>query len=266
MLARCAIAALVLCGSARAGSWELRAAIGNDAFTEVIPPLDDQGFTNDLALAVQRGDGDLALGGSILHRMITSRAGRLRWDQLDLVATAERRWPCGLAAGAWLGPTFGGNFDGLAIQNRWHALSGTGPTIEEGLQDTYEGDRRVAVLAGVRGDASVGERVQGYGAFAGQLALGGTGVSRAEAAAGVRATGRLRGAAPGLHGELALTRYHTSDSNLELPGGYREGWQLEWRIGVEVAWSRYRLSYEYRANEGGSGDPIGVLAFAARIR
>src|SRR5262249_3652475 len=83
-------------------------------------------------------------------------------------------------------------FGGLAIQNRWHALSGTGPTIEEGLQDTYDGDRRVAVLAGVRGDASVGARVQGYGAFAGQLALGGTGVSRAEAAAGVRATGRLR--------------------------------------------------------------------------
>jgi hypothetical protein len=34
---------------------------------------------------------------------------------------------------------------------------------------------------------------------------------------------------------------------------------------VEVAWSRYRLSYEYRANEGGSGEPIGVLAFVDSV-
>jgi len=256
----------MLGGSARAESWQLRVAHGNDAFTELIPPLDDQGFTCDLALGVQRTEGELALGGSVRHRMITSRAGRLRWDQLDAVATAERRWPRGLTAGAWLGPAFGGNLGGRAIQDRWHALTGTGPTIEEGLQDTYDGGRRAGVLAGARGAASIGERVQGYGALAGQLALSGTGVSLVEATVGARAAGRLRGATPGVHGELALARYRIGDPNLELPGGYGAGWQLEWRIGVQVAWSRYQISYEYRANEGGSGEPIGVLAFEVRLR
>jgi hypothetical protein len=114
--------------------------------------------------------------------------------------------------------------------------------------------------------ASIGERVGGYGVLAGQLALGRTGVSRVEAAVGARAAGRIRGAAPGVHGELALAHYRLNDPNLELRGGYGAGWQVEWRIGVHVAWSRYRLAYEYHANEGGSGEPLGVLAFTACIR
>lgn len=260
-----AAAVLLIGGTARADTWRLRAAIDNDAFTEVIPPLDDQGFTNDLALAVVRTDGDLSLGGSISHRMITSRAGRFRWDQLDVVATAERTWPRGLATSVWLGATFGGNLGGLAMQDRWHAVTGTGPTIDEGLSATYDGDRRAALLAGARETASIGRRVQGYGVLAGQLALGSTGVSRIEAAAGVRAIGRVGRTELGAHGELAVARYRVGDPNLALPGGYGAGWQLEWRLGAHVAWSRYRVSYEYRANEGGSGEPIGALAFELRL-
>ena len=259
-------AAALVGATADAARGDARISVGNDVFTELDPPIDDSGFTNDLAFAVWRPYRGYDVGFSVLDRWITEVGGQRRWDQLDVLATASRVWHDHVALSARLGPTFGGNLGGRAIQDRWHALSGTGPTIEEGLPDTYDGGRRAGVLAGAQGGASIGDRVQGYGALGGQLALGGTGVSRVEAAAGVRAAGRLRGAAPGVHGELALARYRTADPNLELPGGYRAGWQLEWRIGVHVAWSRYRISYEYRANEGGSGEPFGVLAFAARIR
>ena len=247
--------------AARAETWRVRAAIDNDAFTEVIPPLDDQGFTNDFALAIARAEGELAIGGAVLHRMITSRRDRRRWDQLDVVATAERASPRAGTATAWLGAALGGNLGGRAIQNGWHSISGTGNTLDEGLQDTYDGGRRAALLLGARETAAVGRRVQGYGVLAGQLAIGGTGVTRVEAAAGVRGRGHLGRTELGAHGELAVTRYHVGDPNLALPGGYRDGGQLEWRLGAHVAWSNYRISYEYRANEGGSGEPLGVLAF-----
>jgi hypothetical protein len=196
--------------------------------------------------------------------MITSRLGPERWDQVDVVATAEHAVDGGIVLGAWLGPTFGGNFGGRAIQNWWHSWSGTGPTIAEGLAHVYPGDRRAGVLAGARVSIDRGnDRVRVYGSALGQLALGSTGVTRGELAGGVHPRYAIGGTTLGAHGELALTAYHVGDPNLALPGGYGTGLQLEWRLGVDVAWSRYVASYEYRANEGGSGEPIGVIAFDA---
>ena len=248
------------CGSARAETWRMRAALDNDAFTSVVPPLDDLGFTNDFALALKRVSGGYAFGGAVFHRMLTSRLGPERWDQLDIVGTAEREVVPGFGLRAWLGPTFGGNFGGRAIQNWWHGWSGTGPTIEQGLAHVYPGDRRIGVLAGVRGTF---ERGPAYVIGLGQLALGQTGVTHAELTAGVRPNMAVRCTTLGAHGEVALGAYHVGDPNLALPGGYHNGPQLEWRVGVDVAWSRYAVSYEYRANEGGSGEPIGVIAFDA---
>ena len=257
------LAILALFRIASAESWGGRAAIGNDAFTDVIPPVDDQGFTNDLALEVHHGDDRLAIGGSILHRMITAGDfSRRRWDQLDLRATLRWRWRPAVEIGAWLGPSFGGNFGGLAIQNTWHRWSGTGPTIDQGLQNRYPGDRRAGMVAGAQARGSIGGDVAADGDVAGQLALGATGVTMLALTSGGRARHLWGRAAVAAHVELAVTRYHVEDPYLALPDGYRPGWQLEWRAGLEVAIDRYRISYEYRANEGGSGEPIGVLAFA----
>ncbi|TMQ04527.1 MAG: hypothetical protein E6J90_44180 [Deltaproteobacteria bacterium] len=256
-------AALALCRTASAESWGGRAAIGNDAFTDVIPPLDDQGFTNDLALEIHHLDDGLALGGSIFHRMITaSDFSRRRWDQLDLRATLAWRWRSAIELDAWLGPSFGGNFGGLAIQNTWHRWSGTGPTVNEGLQNDYPGDRRAGIVAGGRARGSIGGDLAGYGDATAQLALGSTGVTMFTIASGARAQHRWGGTTIGAHVELAVTGYHVEDPYLALPDGYRAGWQLEWRAGLDIAFGRYRISYEYRANEGGSGEPIGVVAFA----
>ena len=106
----------------------------------------------------------------------------------------------------------------------------------------------------------IGELLQGYGVVDGQLALGRTGVTSFETAAG----GALMSRHVGAHFELAVTRYHVTDPNLALPGGYGAGWQLEWRVGVHVRWSHYRLGYEYRENEGGSNQPIGLFEFSSR--
>ena len=60
-------------------------------------------FTNDLALEVHHADDQLALGGSIFHRMITANdLSRRRWDQLDLRATLAWRWRPTVELGAWL--------------------------------------------------------------------------------------------------------------------------------------------------------------------
>lgn len=254
--------ALGLGRTAAADGWGGRAAIDNDAFTDVVPPLDDQGFTNDLALEIHRSDADLAIGGSIFHRMITANdASRRRWDQLDLRATLGWQWRPAVELVAWLGPSFGGNLGGLAIQDTWHRWSGTGPTVDEGLQNVYPGDRRVGVIAGGRARGSVGGDVAAYGDAAGQLALGATGVTLLGLTGGARARHRWGGTTVGAHAELAVTRYHVGDPYLALPDGYGAGWQLEWRVGVDVRFGRYGVSYEYRANEGGSGEPIGVVAF-----
>lgn len=273
-----AAAVIGAAGDARADGWLMRAALQNDALSEVSPPLDDAGFTHDTAFALAHRDrelapsgGELVIGGSAFHRIITAGPesvfgrDRRRWDQLDLLATAEATFPGQLhgvstptTIGVRLGPTFGGNFGGRWIQNGWHSFSGTGPTVEQGLANTYPWDRRVGVLAGVRFRDQIGaDRLHAYFVADGQLALGQTGVTRLDAAIGGSGTFHHVGASA----ELAVTRYHVGDPGLALPDAYGTGWNLEWRVGVHVAWSRYRVSYQYRANEGGSGEPIGVFAF-----
>ena len=260
---RCLIVAVLgaLTAPAAAGEpyWHTRIAIGNDVFSELTPPYDDRGFTNDLAASLGREAGGLTLGGAFRHRWITSTRDPRRWDEVTLFAVGERAWPHQLATAVRIGPSLGGNFGGRWLQNGWHALSDTGPTLGEGLPYDYDGDRRLGLVLGGRARGAIGDRIAGYGAVDGQVALG-TGVTSIEAMIG----GRASTAHVGAHAELAVTRYHVSDANLALPGGYGAGWQLEWRVGVHVSWSRFSLQYEYRANEGGSGEPIGVIAFRSR--
>jgi len=247
-------------------TWHTYAALRNDAFTDLTPPLDDQGFTHDNAFSLVRTRGDLGFGGRFMHRWLTSNVDYRRWDQLEVVSLVEWRVPTPTIGDlpfridtiGRFGPTLGGNFGGRYLQNGWHSLSGTGPTLESGyLADDYPGDRRIGVLAGARGRLQLGDdRLQGYAIVDVQAGLGG-GVSSFETVLGGASSARHLGA----HVELAASRYHVSDDNLALPGGYGRGWQLEWRIGFHIAWSRFRVSYEYRANEGGSDEPIGVIAF-----
>ena len=284
MIGRAALVTLVLHGAAwadeksppeaaaRAGSsepyWYTYAAFRNDAFTELDPPIDDVGFTHDNVFALRRREGVYTFGGSWIHRFITSRADRRRWDLVELFATGERElvaWTDGagrphrVSTIGRAGPTLGGNWGGRYLQNGWHVISKTGPTIEEGLANNYPGDRRYAFTVGGRVRASVGERLQAYSFIDGQLALGGTGVTSMQATVGGNAATKYLGA----HGEVAVARYHVSDPYLALPGAYGTGFQFEWRVGVDVHWSRFRVGYEYRANESGSGEPLGVIEFSS---
>jgi hypothetical protein len=257
-----ALVLVVATGSvAHAETWYTYAAFRNDVFSEAIPPMDDVGFTHDNVFSLRRANDRDAFGGAFQHRFITSRDDRRRWDQVDLVALGERTLPYGLLAGVRLGPTLGGNFGGRWMQNGWHSISGTGPTVDEGLANDYPGGRRIGALAGAHVRWQV-ERdyLQGYAILDSQVAVGQTGVTSVESVAG----GHARWWHLGASAELAVARYHVSDDNLALPGGYRTGWQLEWRVGVDVAWSRFRVSYQYRANESGSGEPVGVIAFQSR--
>jgi hypothetical protein len=147
------------------------------------------------------------------------------------------------------------------MQNGWHAFSNTGPTLDEGLQNMYAGDRRYGLLAGATARATwpPAGPAQLYGFADGQLGLG-AGVHRGELAAGARVFHRHLG----VHAEVALTAYRVVDPELALPGGYGDGGYVEWRVGVDLRWSRFSLGYEYRANEGGSGEPIAVIVFEAR--
>lgn len=239
--------------------WLTEVAIRNDVFADLTPPIDDAGFTHDNLVSVRREHGELRFGGSFLHRWITSRVDRRRWDQVEVLALAERTWLPRLTTSARLGPSLGGNFGGRKMQNGWHALSGTGPTLEEGLQSDYPGDRRIGITAGVGARIELGDAFGGYGVADGQVAIG-TGLAAFEIAAGARASSRHVVA----YVEIALQRYHPVDPNLGLPGGYGTGFQVAWRVGVDVRWSRFQLGYEYRANEGGSGEPVGVIAFQSR--
>jgi hypothetical protein len=246
--------------------WRTYFAFRNDAiFTDLDPPVDDFGFTHDNVLSIVRTRGELGFGGRAIHRWITSRTDFRRWDQVELVGLVERHWPylpIRLDTVGRFGPTLGGNFGGRYFQNGWHTLTGTGGTLEtNSLADDYPADRRIGILAGARGRAQLGDDdLHGYAILDGQLGFGGGGVSTIETVLGGAASTRHVGA----HVELAITRYRVSDEWMALPGGHRPGWQLEWRAGVHVAWSRFRLIYQYRANESGSGEPIGVLAFEAR--
>ncbi len=251
----------ILAGSAHA---DARLTISNDAFTDLTPPLDDSGFTTDLGVAFWRPWRGDQLGGSLWHRWLTEVGGQRREDLLELFATVERTWGTPrvleLTSLVRLGPTFTGNLGGRWIQNAWHSTTGTGPTLEEGLQSRYIADRAIGITGGNRATGSVGiPAAQAYGVVDGQVALG-TGVSSLELAAGARLIGRIRCTELGVHGEVAIARYAVSDAALALPGGYGEdGWQREWRVGVHVAWRRVMVAYEYRANEGGSGEPIGTV-------
>ena len=245
--------------------WLTYAAFRNDAFTELIPPLDDQGFTHDNVFALRRQTGSDTFGGSFVHRIITSNEDRRRWDLVELFATAERDWLVDGAHGVHVaaivraGPTLGGNWGGRYLQNGWHTISKTGPTIDEGLANDYPDGRSYAFTAGSRAIATIGDRLQGYSYIDGQLALGQTGVTSMQAVLGSSATSRHVGA----HAEVALAGYHVNEPYLALPGGYGNGFQFEWRLGVEVHWSRFRVGYEYRANEGGSGEPLGMIEFSS---
>jgi hypothetical protein len=247
-------------------AWLFYVALRNDAISELDPPFDDVGFTHDNVLAIRRQAGALTLGGSFVQRWITSSEDRRRWDLVELFATGERAWswpidlPHAITTSVRVGPAFGGNFGGRYMQNGWHALTKSGPTLDQGLANDYPGDRTLGIVAGGRARGAVGDRLQGYSFVDTQAALGGTGVSSLEVAVGGAAAGTHLGA----HVELAVTRYHVGDAQLALPGAYRTGFHLELRVGVAVMWSRFRVGYEFRANESGSGEPVGVLEFSSR--
>ena len=239
---------------------DLRVAFGNDAFSDLDPPLDDLGFTNDVTIAFWRPRGPYLLGGRLLDRWITEVGGRRRWDQVELLATVDRPWGPYVMVSARLGPTFGGNLGGRAMQDGWHRLTGTSITLDEGLADLYPGDNTIGVLAGGRLRATVGTTAQAYGVVDTQLAVGSTGLTSLEVAGGGELIGHVRCVELGVRLELAVDRYHTVDDNLAIPGGYAlDSWEPAWRAGAHVAWRRIRVEYEYRANEGGSGEPIGVV-------
>src|SRR5687767_400675 len=73
--------------------WHSRTAFGNDQFTDFDPPIDDAGFTHDNFFSLRREQGDYLFGGSFFYRWITSTDDQRRWDQVELFATAERKWP-----------------------------------------------------------------------------------------------------------------------------------------------------------------------------
>jgi len=244
-------------------------ALRNDAFSDATVPLDDTGFTHDNVISLRRQDGVYAVGGIVIDRWITSKVDRRRWDELDLFGTGERLWlqPLALAVPHQLlvtvraGPSLGGNFGGRWMQNGWHTLCGCGNTLDQGLQNQYDGGQRIGFVVGARARAAVGEALQAYTYLDGQVAIGDTGVTSMQAVIG----GSANAWHVGVHVELAATRYHVGDPNLALPGGYRAGWQLEWRLGLHARWSRYFIGYEFRANEGGSGEPIGVVEFQVSL-
>jgi hypothetical protein len=262
---RLALGVIVIALAPAAAHADLRVAFGNDSFSDLDPPQDDLGFTNDVTIAFWRSRGPYRIGGMLLDRWITEvgpgrTPGRRRWDQVDLFATVERPWGRYVVTSARLGPTFGGNYGGRAMQDGWHRLTGTSITLDEGLADLYDGDNTVGVVAGGRLRATVGDVVRPYGVVDGQVALGSAGLTSLELVVGSELIGHIRCVELGAHVEAGVDRFHTRDEQLTIPGGYDTGnWEPVWRVGVHVGWGRIRLAYEYRANEGGSGEPIGVV-------
>ena len=241
-------------------------AIGNDVFTDAIPPADDDGFTNDIDVRFWRPRGRYLVGAWVLDRWVTQIGGKRRWDMVEAVGTLQRSWGQHLIGALRVGPVFGGTLGGRWGQNAFHGVCHCGRLLSEGtLQDTYVGGRSAGAMAGVRVMATAGEGVQPYAVADAQGAVG-AGVSSIEGAGGVRVATRLRCVRLAAHGEIAGTRYHVNDPQLGMNGGYGAGWQMEWRVGAEVAWSRYHVDYEYRANEGGSGQPFAVVAFTVEYR
>jgi hypothetical protein len=258
--------ALVLACIASTARADARFFHTNDAFTDLTPPLDDQGFTADLGVAFWRPYRGYLVGGAVFDRWLTEVGGFRREDLLELAATAERSWGehrvRELTIAMRSGPVVTGNWGGRWMQNAWHSVSGTGPTLDSGhLANTYPADRAFGWLAGGRAVGAAGiDAVQLYGVVDTQGSVG-TGVSWLELGAGLRVFRRVRCVELGAHAEIALDRYAVADATLTLRGGYgTDAWERAWRAGVHVAWHRTMIAYEYRANEGGSGEPVGMIA------
>jgi hypothetical protein len=246
---------------------DLRFAIGNDTLSGIVtrtPPYDDMGFTNDIDLAFWRPYREYLVGGEVFDRWITQDVpvGGLRRDVVDLVATVERTFGDvdTVTPSLRVGPSFTGNIGGRWGQDKFHRVCQCGRPLDEGLQNTYEGGNQVGLLvdARVRGAAGL-PWIHGYSYLDGRASIG-SGVSSFEFMTGAQldlSYGRNR---YGAHLELGVGRYHVSDDRFSFEGSYRPGWQAQRRFGVFYARGRVRADFEYRANEGGSGEPIGVVA------
>lgn len=255
---------------------DLRVAFGNDTLSELTPPYDDDGFTHDFDIAFTRPFREYIVGGRLYDRWITEvpRTAGGRRDLLELAATVERTWfarlgPEGSGRGSVTGttragPSLTGNLGGRWMQNGFHDLCNCGDTLDQGLQSRYDGRTGIGALIGTRVRGAIGTpQVQTYGVVDGQAVLG-AGVTFVDAAAGFQVATRVGSVELAAHAEAAVMRFHTADERLGLRGGYGSGWQTAYRIGVHVAWSRYRIEYQYRANEGGSGEPIAVVGFTVK--
>lgn len=264
-----ALLVLVLSTLASSAHADFRYAMGNDTFSEAAPPYDDDGFTHEMDVRFWRPYRGYLIGGRLFDRWITEvpRSAGGRRDLIEVVGTIERMWEAGgrdLSVSGRAGPSFTGNLGGRWMQNGFHNLCGCGQTLDQGLQSRYDGDGGVGALIGSRVRGSVGIPVaQAYGVVDGQAVLG-AGVTWIDAAAGARLTTWAGWAELSAHGEVAVMRFHAADERLAIPGGYGTGWQGAYRIGVHMAWSRFRIEFQYRANEGGSGEPIGVVAFTVK--
>jgi len=264
------VAVLVVCALASPAQADLRYAMGNDVFTELDQPIDDDGFTHETDIRFWRSHRGYQVGGRLFDRWITEvpRSGGRRRDLVELVATLERTWQRApgleLTVGGRAGPSFTGNLAGRWMQDGFHRLCNCGDSLEQGLQSRYEGDNGFGALVGSRVRGAIGVPVaQAYGVIDGQAVLG-AGVTWIDAGAGGRLAARIGCVELAAHAELAVMRYHAADERLAIPGGYGTGWQTAYRVGFHVAWSRYRVEYQYRANESGSGEPIGIIAFTVK--
>lgn len=266
-------AAFALAVTLRPARADFRFAIHNDAFSDASRPLDDNGFTNDVEIALWRRYRGLVVGGRLFDRWVTEALaggapGTRRQDLIELVATVAHRWTRGwwqLDGEARGGPVVTGNWGGRWIQNGYHSLCRCGSVLSEGLQRDYIEDRRGGALVGGRAIASVVRLwwLRGYGSLDSQASLA-TGVSFVD--------GALGGALGGRHGrwlfggfiEAAVMRFHVASDPLAIPGGYRPGFQFAVRGGVYAAWRRIRIDYELHTNESGSGEPQGVVAITIK--
>ncbi len=261
------VSALVLAVTTRAHA-DLRVAFENDIFAHAGRADDDDGFTNDLDIRFWRPYRDYRIGGKLFDRWVTEepRMSGGRRDLGELVATGERTWGDGparsLTLGARVGPTVTGNLGGRRMQSAFHASCGCGATVDEGLQSRYVGGGDAGALVGGGARGSIGTSwIQGYGVIDGQAAVG-TGVTFIDSAAGASMLGRWGRTEVGAHFELVVMRFHVADDRgLGIPGGYRPGWQTGYRVGGYFARARFRIEYELHSNEGGSGSPIGIVAF-----
>ncbi|MDX2086836.1 MAG: hypothetical protein SFX73_03245 [Kofleriaceae bacterium] len=258
------VSAILLARVVYADGWEIRAGIGNDALNGFVSRSDDNGFTNDFRLALRRREGDWALGGSILDRMITSSEVMQRSDLVELFATATWLPNALVALQLRAGPTFVGGLGGLWVQTHWHRISNMGPRDPRKVPTLYTHDVRTAGVVGLRADTSYGGHIRIYGALDGQVALGDTGVTFAEGTSGLRVSYGIGPVELGVFGELALGRYSVDDLALEVPGAYRPAWQLDRRLGVGVRVNRYRLIAEYHTNETSSGEAFSQITFERR--